>query len=146
MSIDRTDWHTDTLPEGVPEDAAGTHIGMFLAWAILNRRMAAAYEEQNKAMLDKVRARTMTGPQYLLTERDGKLIEGDLDPDTLAFAQQCYGKHYFSDYERAVAANLPSIFHVADTWENYDKVAAVIDERFAKWRSRGDKRWWQFWK
>jgi hypothetical protein len=30
---------------------------------------------------------------------------------------------------------LPSQYHVEDTWENYEKLKARIDERFAEWQA-----------
>ena len=53
---------------------------------------------------------------------------------------------YFSDYEEVLGRGLPSMYHVADTWENYDKIAPVISSRFSKWRQRRDTKWWEFWK
>ena len=43
---------------------------------------------------------------------------------------------YSSDYQETLGANLPSLYHVQDTWENYDKLRAVIDRRYADWRRR----------
>ena len=38
MAIDNANWHYggDGFPEDLPPEAGGTHIGMFLAWAIIN--------------------------------------------------------------------------------------------------------------
>jgi hypothetical protein len=53
----------------------------------------------------------------------------------------------FADYRKVLAAGLPSFWHVADTWENYEKIAAVITRRYEEWKSPPPaKRWWQFWK
>jgi len=30
---------------------------------------------------------------------------------------------YFADYKQVLVARLPSFWHVADTWENYEKIA-----------------------
>ena len=36
MSYDKADWHSGgNYPADLPSDNGGTHIGMFLAWAIL---------------------------------------------------------------------------------------------------------------
>jgi len=45
-----------------------------------------------------------------------------------------------------LAVSLPSFWHVADTWANYDKFAPVIDLRYNEWKNPPKKRWWQFWK
>jgi hypothetical protein len=37
MAYDRADWHYGSdFPNDVPDENGGTHIGMFLAWAIIN--------------------------------------------------------------------------------------------------------------
>jgi hypothetical protein len=36
---------------------------------------------------------------------------------------------------------------VADTWDNYDKIAPAITRRYEEWKNPSRrKRWWQFWK
>lgn len=146
MSIDKAEWHTDTVPEGLSEDAAATHIGMFVAWAVLNGHVGAAHQEGSKDAMNAVRARTMTGREFFLARCDAKLTERDLDAEGVAFATSYYSKRYFKDYERTLCADLPSLYDVTDTWENYDRIAIVLDERFETWRQRRNRRWWQFWK
>ncbi len=69
-----------------------------------------------------------------------------------AFAEHYYRNEegergaYFADYKKVLAAGLPSFWHVADTWDNYEKMAAVISRRFEEWKNPPMKRWWQFWK
>jgi hypothetical protein len=54
---------------------------------------------------------------------------------------------YFADYKKVLVAGLASFWHVADTWKNYEKIAAVITRRYEDWKSPPPaKRWWQFWK
>jgi hypothetical protein len=64
--------------------------------------------------------------------------EEDLSDLGNEFTRAYYGAEtpsgYFEDYEECLGANLPSLYHVADTWENFDIIAARIDERFSEWR------------
>lgn len=48
---------------------------------------------------------------------------------------------YMTDYEQfleeyAVASNLKyeSFYHLENSWENYDLIAKIIDERFIQWQ------------
>ncbi|GIV30109.1 MAG: hypothetical protein KatS3mg028_1175 [Bacteroidia bacterium] len=41
---------------------------------------------------------------------------------------------YKKDYERTLAADLPSIYHVEDNWKNYEKIARKISARYRKWK------------
>ena len=47
---------------------------------------------------------------------------------------------YYADLEKLAPQNFPSLYHLPDTWETFDKIAPVLDERFSHWRkSRGTK-------
>jgi len=152
MSYDRADYDYSTDEEPLPKGHAGTHIGMFLAWAILNSLESGFHRQHSVELLMKVRQRQITGRQFFEAACPGKFSEQDLDEQGNAFAQHYYkdaaGKRgaYFADYKRALAADLPSFWHVADTWENFDKIAPVISERYERWKNPPRKRWWQFWK
>lgn len=41
---------------------------------------------------------------------------------------------YFDDYERVLQGDLPSTYHVENSWENYDKIAVVITDAYVKWK------------
>lgn len=43
---------------------------------------------------------------------------------------------YLDDYETHLAADLPSLYHVSNSWENYDTIKACIDRRYAAWKAR----------
>jgi len=145
MAHDRIDWHSgaDNFPPGLPEEAGGTHIGMYLAWAITRGLEGQFHREESPVALEEVRQRRMTGREFLVRQCDTKFWEEDLSDLGNEFTRAYYGAEthpaYFEDYEECLSANLPSLYHVADTWENFDIIAARIDERFDKWRrNRGD--------
>jgi hypothetical protein len=138
MSYDRADWHYGgKYPKGLPHESGGTHIGMFLAWAIINGLEGEDPQDDCPASLAAVRARQMTGRQFLFRECDEKFTEADLSEEGNAFAQHYHSSpewHYLKDYERFMAVGLPSMYHVEDTWDNYDKIAALISQWFVEWR------------
>ena len=37
-------------------------------------------------------------------------------------------------YDALLAKALPSLYHVTDNWENYEKMRSRIDERLDAWR------------
>jgi hypothetical protein len=39
-----------------------------------------------------------------------------------------------------MTGNVPSVYHIADTWANFDLLKPVFDDRFAAWRSAGSPR------
>jgi hypothetical protein len=139
-NIDRADWHYGgNYPSDLPPGNAATHIGMYLAWVILR---GFASEDLVKLAGDTynwVRNREVTGGELLLTKLDEKFFEELLTAEGLAFTKSYYETNgYANDYDRVLGGNLPTLYHVQDTWENFDKLAPVIDERLAAWRALGN--------
>jgi hypothetical protein len=86
----------------------------------------------------------MTPAEIFLDYSDGKLIDEDLTDEANAFARAYYmdgtdsGRlgDYVTDYETELGGGLPSIYHVPNTWETFDKFAPIISRRFAEWRKK----------
>ena len=153
MSYDRADFDYSTDAEPLPKGHAATHIGMFLAWAVLNGLESDFHREHYADLLARLRRREITGCQFFEAACGERFSERDLNEEGNAFAQSYYvdeaGQRgeYFADYKQLLAAGLPSFWHVTDTWENYEKMAAVISRRHDEWKNPPRrKRWWQFWK
>jgi len=153
MSYDRADFDYSTEADPLPKGHAGTHIGMFLAWAALTGLESDYHRQHSAEALGKLRRREITGRRFFEAACKARFSENDLNEEGNRFAQEYYvdaaGRRgeYFADYKKMLAAGLPSFWHVADTWENYGKIAAVINRRYEEWRApRPRKRWWQFWR
>jgi len=96
---------------------------------------------------------------------DGKFVDEVLSDEGNAFAVVYYGPagemgQYIDDYEETLSKGEPTLYHIEDSWTNYDKLAPVIDRRFSEWKdgkmtSFGSedfdrdgivvKPWWKFW-
>ena len=153
MSYDRANFDYSTEADPLPKGHAATHIGMFLAWAVINELHSDLLRDHYEELLAKLRRRETTGRQFFEAACSERFSERDLNEEGNAFAQHYYvdetGKRgtYFSDYKKVLTAGLPSFWHVANTWENYEKIAAVISRRYEEWKNPSRrKRWWQFWK
>lgn len=151
MSYDRADFDYSSDAEPLPKGHAATHIGMFLAWAVLNGLESDFHHECSADLLAKLRRREITGRQFFEAACNVRFSERDLNEEGNSFAQHYYvdetGKRgaYFADYKKVLAARLPSFWHVADNWDNYEKIAAVISRRYEEWKNPSRrKRWWQF--
>ncbi len=152
MAYDRADFDYSTDDQPLPKGHAATHIGMFLAWAVNNGLENEFYRHRSPELLERLRRREITGRQFFEAACGDRFSERDLSPEGNAFAETYYSDQtgergaYFEDYRKVLAAGLPSFWHVADTWDNYDKLAQVISTRFDRWKNPSKKRWWQFWK
>jgi len=147
MAYDRMDWHygADNFPSDLNQENGGTHIGMFLAWAINNNLEGKIHREECQESLLKLRSRQITGREYLELECDEKFWEDDLNEEGNNFAKYYYeSDKYINDYDDILGDDFPSLYHVADTWENYDKLSLSIDKSYQNWKQNKRKKWWQF--
>ena|SRR5438477_1366802 len=136
-NIDRADWHYGgNYPAGLPPENAGTHIGMYLAWIVHRNLGSKELSQLSGDTYSWVLSREVTGRDLLFTKLDEKFFYQLLSPEGEAFTRSYYESNgYANDYDRVLGADLPSLYHVKDTWENFDKLAPVLDERLAAWRA-----------
>jgi hypothetical protein len=120
------------FPEGLPADHGATHIGMFLGWAILRDLIGDRHREEETAFdLERVRNRQLYPRDFFLNWCDDeKLTDADLNSEGNAFARAYY-EEYFDDW----AALFPETYRIDDSWENFDRLVALLDRRFAAWRN-----------
>jgi hypothetical protein len=137
-NIDRADWHygAENYPPGLPPENGGTHIGIYLSWIIHRDLGSAQLRKYAGEALKAVKERSMTGRQLLFSELDEKFFPGLLTKLGKDFTRDYYDNDaYMEDYVEVLCNELPSVYHVEDSWENYDKIAAVIDRRYAGWQN-----------
>jgi hypothetical protein len=138
MKYDDASWHYGgDFPDDLPASAGATHSGMFLAWALLSGLGGDIHTEESPEDLEKLRTRAITPGQFLIDACDEKFIDEDLNDEGNAFAAVYFDFErgsYIADYERVLVQDLPSQYHVADTWENFDRLKPVLDQRFQEWR------------
>jgi hypothetical protein len=140
MKYDDASWHSGgKFPQDLPAEAGATHTGMFVAWAFLSGLAGQLHIEDFPDDLPKLRSRAVTPGRYFLATCDGKFTDEDLNDEGNAFAQTYFDLQkgqFVADYERTVGANLPSIYHVPDTWETFDRLRPIFDQRLSAWRAR----------
>jgi|ERR1044071_340063 hypothetical protein len=152
MAYDRADFDYSTEDQPLPKGHAATHIGMFLAWACFHGLLNEFHQHHSAEWVAKLLARKITGRQFFEAVCKEQFTERDLTVEGNSFADYYYREPsgergaFFGDYKRTLAKNLPSFWHVADTWENYDKLSPIIRRRYEEWKNPPRRRWWQFWK
>lgn len=164
MKYDDASWHYNgEFPEGLAEEAGATHIGMFVAWALLNGLGGTLHTEEFPEELEALRDRETTPGRFLIDVCDEKFTDEDLSDEGNAFAEVYYNSKnafYLTDYESTFSAAHTTLHHVEDSWVNFDKISKAIDRRFEEWR-RGNlqdspqtdsggstevkRPWWKFW-
>src|SRR4051794_15840454 len=139
MKYDDASWHYEgDFPADLPPAAGATHIGMFLAWAVLHGLAGELHTEDSPEILQQLQQRSITPGGFLIRACDEKFTDEDLSDDGNAFAQHYYKSEnnwgdYLDDYGATLGQKGRSLYYVADTWESYDLVAPVIQKRFNEW-------------
>jgi hypothetical protein len=142
MAYDKAEWHSGgEYPEDLPPENGGTHMGMFLAWAIHRGLEGELHREDAPDAIEAVRQRRMTGREFLFQQCDGRLTDDDFSDDGNAFARAYYDSEdeewgYMPDYATLFDGQGATLYHVADSWENFDRLAPIIDRRLAEYRAR----------
>jgi hypothetical protein len=137
---DKAKWHYGgDFPEDLDSFQGYVHTGMFLGWLIDNGLVSDQFKTDLSAEIERFKQQQLTGPQIFERCCGGALMLDDLNETGNRFALSYFEFNtgrYLSDYGSALAQNLPSVYHVADTWENYKKLKPVVDERFSAWQAQ----------
>jgi hypothetical protein len=143
MKYDDASWHYGgDFPADLPDEAGATHSGMFVTWALLTGLSGDIHITDFPDDIPKLQLRSITPGAFFLSASDGKFTEEDLSNEGNDFAESYFNfesGNYLADYEETLGQDLPegrdSLYHIADTWENFDKLKPVLDRRLAEWRA-----------
>lgn len=113
---------------------------MFFAWIIKNDLFSEFLMEESQNEIELTKNEKIP-PSELYMNWDGVLIGELLNKIGFNFAIEYFdfeNGEYVYDYEMILASDDPDMFRVKNNWENYHKIAKLIDERFEKW----NKNWY----
>ena len=135
-NIDRADWHYGgNYPSGMPPENGGTHIGIYLAWVISRGLGSKQLRKLAGHRFEALERREITGRTILFEELDEKFFSTLLSSEGRSFTHEYYeSNRYVQDYAEVLGGGLPTLYHVADSWENFDLMAPLLDRRLAAWR------------
>lgn len=122
------------FPESLPIEQAYVHIGMYLGWIIENEHYSEFFEDEAAVQMIRFQRREISCT--ILSEMwDGYLGHELFSKTGNMFTYYYYGGGiYRKDYQTVLAGDLPSIYHVQDTWFNYEKMSKKITARFEEWK------------
>lgn len=141
--FDDASWHYEgDYPEELAQENSGTHIGMFLTWCIRHKLLSEELMEDAAEEIIEVENKEITGAQFLWRVMDGKFTSDDVSEEIVPFIDDYYedGKkfsyNYYEDYITVVEKNkkYESIYHVEDSWENYEVIGKIISNRYDQWK------------
>ncbi|HEV7692516.1 MAG TPA: hypothetical protein VGO52_16890 [Hyphomonadaceae bacterium] len=143
MKYDDASWHYGgDFPADLPREAGATHIAMFVVWAWLEGLAGELHVEDFPEDHERVRLRQETPATLFIRICDEKFTDEDLNEEGNAFAADFYGADgqytrgpdgYLEIYS-GLFPDVDTLYHVPDTWETYEKVAAAVLPHFHAWR------------
>jgi hypothetical protein len=147
---DKAKWHFGgNFPKDLDDFQGYVHTGMFLGWLIDNHLVSEEFKSDHAREIEKFRGHHLTGSQIFETCCDGVLMVEDLNELGNRFALPYFNfdtGQYLSDYEKTLATNLSTLYHVADNWDNYINLKQVLDKRFFDWKNQTNKKpFWKLW-
>lgn len=148
---DDASWHYGgDYPENLPNENASTHIGMFLTWCIDNDLLSEEQLEDSEEDIIAVKNRELKGSEFLIANCDEKFTDFDLndlgnefakayylDESDFAKSTECYDADFVKHFKTLAEKNgveYQSVYHVEDTWENYNSLKPIIDARYEQWK------------
>lgn len=144
MKYDDASWHYGgDFPVTLPTDAGGTHIGMFVGWAVLNGLAGAIHLNDYADDLARLSQRRTTPGAWFMTSCDEKFVDEDLNEEGNRFAlayfadldgSKAAGGLYLDDYQQAFP-RFETLYAVPDSWASFDTLAPIIQSRLDFWRS-----------
>lgn len=122
------------FPDSLPIEQAYVHIGIYLGWIIDNDLYSEYFEEEAETEIYRFKRRQLVCT--ILSEIwDGYLGFELFSDEGNLFTYYYYGGGiYKKDYESILCEKLPSIYHVKDSWDNFELVSKQITKRYNDWK------------
>jgi hypothetical protein len=136
---DKAEYHYGgDYPEDLTGEQAFVHTGMYLGWIIDHDLYSEEFASECPDLIKQFKAGQITGAR-VYEWWDGCLSDDMLNEEGNAFSQFYFDfeqGQFLADYDELLAGDLPSLYHVEDSQENYDKLKARINQRYEAWKKR----------
>ncbi len=135
--IDDYKWHySGAITEENEDNQLCFGMGVFFSWCIMNNLSNMDYKEE-ASKIRQLYMKREHGPGIAFLDLfGGTLHEAYLNDKGYALAAEYYQDQYIDDLTSTL--NMPEgeyIYTGPDTWDEYDKVAPIIQKRFEEWQA-----------
>lgn len=134
MKYDDAETYFLNFTTGLPNEAGGIPIGLYLLWAADAGLVVADVKRE----IDSRRARGQSAAELLFDLTDGALLDGMFTEEGAAFTAEYYGRGYFADYQRCFRlpdGDVDTLCSVPDNPESVRKLKPYANERLILWRA-----------
>ena len=122
------------FPASLPIEKAYLHIGIYMGWVIENKLYSEYFEDEASTEIYRFSRREI-GCIILAEIWDGALSHELFNDKTNLFTFYYYAGGLFKkDYTEVLVTSQKTIYHVDDSWENFDKISRCISVRYKEWR------------
>ncbi|MDD0977455.1 hypothetical protein [Pseudomonas fontis] len=138
MKYDDASWQyaNDECPARSARSTMTSPSSFFLAWATFQGLLSRDFEADYDAEIEALAERLMTPGAFLLFCCDGQLVDEDFNARGNAFVASYLNPEH-SPYLADVEACLANACTLADSWDNFDTLKPLLDQRFAQWLTPG---------
>jgi hypothetical protein len=138
--FDKAQWHLDNeYPKDLPTINAYTHTGYYLGWIILNKLTSKEFSNMHHEYILNFLNKNISSVQIYLNQLDGVFSSNDVNEIGYKFTKEYFdfeSGNYLIDYENNLCFGLPTLFHIKDTFENFNIVCKFIDKRFEEFKQK----------
>lgn len=123
------------FPASLPIEKAYLHIGIYMGWVIDNELYSEYFEDEASTEIYRFTRRDI-GCIILAEIWDGELSHELFNDEANLFTFYYYAGGIFKkDYNEVLVKSHKTIYHVEDTWENFEALKKRMSERFEEWKS-----------
>jgi hypothetical protein len=113
--------------------------GLFVCWLINNIFFDKDMKQEFNSEITLLKERNISPSTFYHDYLDGVFSSEGFTMEAINFANFYFDFEqgtYLNDYAKTLDPNdkLQTLYHIADTWENYDKLKLIIDTRFNQWK------------
>lgn len=140
--FDKAKWHIDgDFPKDLSSHQGYVHTGFFIGWLLKRDLFDELFKTENANGINQFLAHEITCVSFFEEYMDGIFSSENLTDDAVRFTKYYYGlpsgeedSRYINDLLDVLVLDLPTIYHVKDTWDNFETIQRVINQNYETWQ------------
>ncbi len=129
--FEKVKWYLVDFPEELEIEQAYMYGGFLLGWLADHDLLNTEFSDQ---AIQDFKNRKISCVDLYCRGFAECIFGEDLTEEGFFFMLYYYEGKYGYDYKKTLASELSSIFHVQNTWENYELISTKIDQHYKYWK------------